>query len=282
MPRPRSRARRTPALVTLTSDLGAAYAAQMKAVLARTLPPGHVIDLTHELPAHRIAEAAFLLRAMARAFPAGTVHVAVVDPGVGGRRAPIVIRCRDGSRLVGPDNGVLAPLAAALGGARAWRIEPAAGSGPRVGSTFEGRDLFAPTAARLALGAAPGSIGRPHRFHRLRLPQAERRPGGARGEILHIDRFGNLITNVPSDWIPVGSTQLSVRWGRRRARALPWAITYEHLPRQALGAVPSSFGLVEVARREGRASAIGPSRVGMPIEMRWPKAVSIRPARVRA
>jgi len=282
MPRPRSGARRTPALVTLSSDLGAAYAAQMKAVLARTLPPGHVIDLTHELPAHRIGEAAFLLRAMARAFPAGTVHVAVVDPGVGGRRAPIVIRCRDGSRLVGPDNGVLAPLAEALGGARAWRIEPVVDSGPRVGSTFDGRDLFAPTAARLALGAPPGAIGRPHRFHHLRLPQPERRPGGARGEIVHIDRFGNLITNVPSDWIPVGSTHLSVRWGGRRARALPWASTYERLPRHALGAVPSSFGLVEIARREGRASSVGPSRVGMPVQLGWARAVSSRPASVRA
>ncbi|MFZ0699288.1 MAG: SAM-dependent chlorinase/fluorinase [Thermoplasmata archaeon] len=281
MTRPRSRARRAPALVTLTSDLGAAYAAQIKAVLARTLPPGHVVDLAHDLPAHRIAEAAFLLRSMAASFPPGTVHVAVIDPGVGGRRVPIVIRCRDGSYLVGPDNGVLAPLAETLGNPRAWRIGPSLASDPRVGATFDGRDLFAPTAARLALGASVDSIGPPHRFHRLQLAEAKRAPGGARGEIVHIDRFGNLITNIPSDWIPAGTTRLAVRWGRLRSRALPWVPVYERLSSHALGALPSSFGQVEIARREGRASSVGAPRAGTPIRVRWAGVLPRRQASVR-
>lgn len=269
MRRLRSRARPPVALVTLTSDLGAAYAAQMKAVLAHRLPPGHVIDLSHELSAHRVEEAAFLLRAMAAGFPAGTVHVAVVDPGVGGRRAPIVIRCREGSWLVGPDNGVLAPLAEELGRPRAWRIAPESAGRARVGATFDGRDLFAPIAARLARGAPPASIGSPHRFYRLRLPCAELRPGGARGEIVHIDRFGNLITNIPSAWVPAGTTRLWMRWGRLRGRTVPWVPVYEQLALGALGALPSSFGLLEVARREGRAASVGSPRVGRPIEARW-------------
>lgn len=281
MARPRSRARRAADLVTLTSDLGSVYAAQMKAVLARRLPPGCIVDLSHELPAHRIAEAAFLLRAMAVAFPAGTVHVAVVDPGVGGRRAPIAIQCRDGSRLVGPDNGVLAPLAEALGGPRAWRIEPRLGAAPRVGATFDGRDLFAPAAARLALGAATSSLGPPHPFHPLALPSAKRGPEGARGEIVHIDRFGNLITNIPSGWVPPRARRLGVRWGASRARTLPWESAYERLAPNALGAVASSFGSVEIARREGRASRVPGSRVGTAIEIRWPEMPSRRPAPVR-
>ncbi len=83
-------------LVTLTSDVGAAYAAQMKGKLLSSLPPGRVVDLVHDLPAHGVEEAAFVLRAMATTFPAGTVHVVVVDPGVGGRRNQIVLVCRDG------------------------------------------------------------------------------------------------------------------------------------------------------------------------------------------
>jgi len=277
MSRPRPRARRTPALVTLSSDLGAAYAAQMKAVLARALPPGYVVDLAQDLPAHGIAEAGFLLRAMAIRFPAGTVHIAVVDPGVGGRRAPIVIRCRDGTLLVGPDNGVLAPIAEALGGARAWRIEPGpSATPPRAGTTFDGRDLFAPAAARLAVGIAPSSLGPPHRFRHLRLPKAERHSGGARGELVHIDRFGNLITNVPSAWVPARTTRLQVRVGRSRSRWLPWVVAYEHLPSHALGALPSSFGSIEIARRESRAAARRGIRVGMSLEVRWPTGADKR------
>ena len=120
-------------LVTLTTDVGAAYAAQMKGVLARALPPGTVVDLVLDLRPHAIEEAAFLLRHMAPTFPPGTVHVAVVDPGVGGRRAPIAVACREGSFLVGPDNGVLGPLAEVLGVRRVVRLEPAASSLPALG-----------------------------------------------------------------------------------------------------------------------------------------------------
>lgn len=269
MGRPRSRARRRPALVTLTSDVGAAYAAQMKAVLAGSLPPGHVIELTHELPAHQVREAAFLLRAMAAPFPAGSVHVAVVDPGVGGRRAPIVIRCQDGSLLVGPDNGVLAPLADALGSPRAWKIDPRQEANSRVGSTFDGRDLFAPVAAQLALGVSPTTLGRPHPFLRLSVPRPARRPGGARGEIVHIDRFGNLITNVPSDWVPRATERLRVRWRPHPPRTVPWVVAYEHLAPRSIGSLPSSFGLVEIARREGRVAGTGDVRVGTAVEVEW-------------
>src|SRR5690242_1156568 len=102
-------------LVTLTTDLGWAYAAQMKGVLSRLLPPAQIVDVDHELPAHGISEAAFVIRQVAPTLPSGTVHVVVVDPGVGGRRAPVAVRLRDGTSLVGPDNGVLSPLAEEVG-----------------------------------------------------------------------------------------------------------------------------------------------------------------------
>jgi S-adenosylmethionine hydrolase len=262
--------RRRPGLVTLTSDLGWAYAAQVKGALLRACPDIPLVDLTHDLPRHRISEAAFVLRAMATSFPPGTIHVAVVDPGVGGRRAPIVLRCRDGSVLVGPDNGVLAPLARALGRPHAMRldrerIEP----GDRVGTTFDGRDLFAPAAARIACGEPWSKLGSPFSFHDLRLPEAVRTPGAASGEIMHVDHFGNLISNVPTEWIPSPVAGLAVTVGSGRARRIPWVRSYETLGRGRLGALGSSFGTVELAVAEGSALERLTARTGTPIKLRW-------------
>ncbi|HYA11277.1 MAG TPA: SAM-dependent chlorinase/fluorinase, partial [Thermoplasmata archaeon] len=217
-----SRARRRAGVrrwVTLSSDLGSAYAAQMKAVLAHDLPPGTVIDLAHDLRPHALGEAAFVVRAMAARFPAGTVHIVVVDPGVGGRRAPIVVACRDGSVLVGPDNGVLGPLCDALGGGSAFRIDPTRlDAAPRVGTTFDGRDVFAPAAAQIATGTDPGALGPPIELRRLPEAGPKRTATGASGSVLHIDRFGNLVTDVPTSWVPRGTSSVGVRLGRVRRR----------------------------------------------------------------
>jgi S-adenosyl-L-methionine hydrolase (adenosine-forming) len=259
-----------PRLVTLTTDIGSAYAAQMKAVLAHTLPPGGIVDLAHDLRPHAIGEAAFLVRAMARGFPPGTVHVVVVDPGVGGRRAPIVVECRDGSRLVGPDNGVLMPLARALGRPRAYRIDPRRlAARERVGTTFDGRDLFAPTAALLARGTPARRLGRPIRPRPYAVPAARRTTTGARGEVLHADRFGNLITNVPTEWLPHGAARVRVRLGRGAPRALPVARSYEELGRSRAGLLGSSFGLLELGVSEGSAARRFGAAVGAPVVFDW-------------
>jgi S-adenosyl-L-methionine hydrolase (adenosine-forming) len=270
---PRETPRRPQRLVTLTTDIGWAYAAQMKGVLARSLPPGRVVDLTHEVPRHAVPEAAFILRSIAERFPAGTVHVAVVDPGVGGRRAPLIIATRDGSRLVGPDNGVLAPLAHRLGRPRAFRIDPdRVRGGPRVGTTFDGRDLFAPTAALLARGSPPSSLGIPHRFVDLALPQPRRTADGARGEVVHRDAFGNLITNVPTEWLPRADTVLRLFLGRARPRPLPRASSYEGLGPGHLGVLGSSFGTLELAVAEGRADRRLRADAGTPVRFAWSSA----------
>ncbi len=257
-------------LVTLSSDLGAAYAAQMKAVLHRTLPAGAIVDLAHDLRPHAIREAAFVVRAMAERFPAGTVHLVVVDPGVGGRRAPVVIRCRDGSRLVGPDNGVLAPLAQALGGGTVYRLEPARLSGAtRVGTTFDGRDLFAPAAARLARGARPEQLGPRTRLQAADpFPTPRRRPSGAVGSVAHVDHFGNLITDVPSAWLPERTAGVRLRLGRLRRR-LRVVSSYEEGGRGRLVALRSSFGTLELAVGEGCADALVQGPVGAPVVFGW-------------
>ena len=262
--------RRGPRLITLTSDIGSAYAAQMKAVLARRRPPGTVVDLAHDLRPHAVAEAAFLLRAMALGFPAGTVHVAVVDPGVGGRRLPIVIECADGSTLVGPDNGVLLPLAEALGRGKSYRIEPARlDDRSRVGTTFDGRDLFAPTAGLLAEGVPARQLGESIRPHRYAVPAAHRSRGGARGEVVHEDRFGNLVTNVPTGWVPAGTRRVALDVGAATARPVPFVPSYEELGRGRIGCLGSSFGLVEVAVAEGNAARRVRASVGDPVALRW-------------
>ncbi|MGI0071132.1 MAG: SAM hydrolase/SAM-dependent halogenase family protein [Thermoplasmata archaeon] len=262
--------RRGPRLITLTSDIGSAYAAQMKAVLARRRPPGTVVDLAHDLRPHAISEAAFLFRAMAIGFPAGTVHVAVIDPGVGGSRAALAIECADGSTLVGPDNGVLLPLAEALGRPKTFRLDPSTvRARAQVGTTFDGRDLFAPTAALLAEGVAAARLGRSVRPKRYRLPAARRRAGGATGEVVHEDRFGNLITNIPTEWVPAGTYRVELRAAGAPARSLPFGTSYEALSRGRAGCLGSSFGLVEVAVSEGNAAKRFRATVGASVEARW-------------
>ncbi len=258
-------------LVTLTTDIGAVYAAQMKAVLYQRLPPGHVIDLVHDVTPHRIEEAAFLLRHMGAMFPPGTVHIAVVDPGVGSARAPVVVECADGSLLVGPDNGVLQPLSDRLGGGIAYRLDPARVTpGRRPSPTFEGRDLFAPAAARLATGTPARRLGRRFSPRPYSLPAPRRRGATIQGVVLHIDHFGNLITNVPGEWLPPEGRRMAVRLGRGAPRSLPRARTYADLAPRRLGILVSSFGTAEVSAREDSASRRLGARPGMALTLRGP------------
>jgi hypothetical protein len=240
------------------------------ALISAGVPPERLLDLAHDLPAHGVREAAFLLREMARGFPPTTVHLVVVDPGVGGRRRPVVVVTNSGPILVGPDNGVLVPFAEELGIRRTYRIDPRRlPDRPRVGTTFDGRDLFAPAAALLARGTPPSALGPAVPLTPYSIPRASRSPGGARGAVLHVDRFGNLITNVPSRWIGVGAPRLRVAVGSGRARSVPVARSYESLGPGELGVLGSSFGLIEVAVGEGRAADRLRAGVGAPVVLAW-------------
>ena len=249
----------------------------MKAVLARSVAPGRVIDLAHDLPAHGVAEGAFLFREMARAFPPGTVHVVVVDPGVGGRRAPIAIECADGSVVVGPDNGVLYPFVKERGLRRAVRLDPTSRARPpRVGATFDGRDVFAPAAAKLLNGTPLVRLGPPIEPRPLDLPRPVRSAGGVRGEVLHVDRFGNLITNLPSDWRPATARGARGRLAGEPRCRLPYASSYEGLGAGRAGLLASSFGLLEISVDRGRADARFRAGVGSRVELEWVTGVRAR------
>jgi S-adenosylmethionine hydrolase len=156
---------------------------------------------------------------------------------------------------VGPDNGVLSLAAEALGGGRAVRVDPDRLSPDGVTSaTFEGRDVFAPAAAALASGRALSGLGSPTAWKVLRWPTPKRRPDGVEGEVVYLDVFGNAITNIPVEALPEESGELRLRVGRGRARRIRRKRTYADLTPGGIGVVGSSFGLIELAVRDGSAA----------------------------
>ena len=244
-----------PFIVTLLSDFGSGspYPAQMKVVLASSCE-AMLIDITHDVPRHDIRAGAYLLAAVARTTPAGTVHLAVVDPGVGTTRRPLII-ASGGQVFIGPDNGLLLPAANRAGRPRAFEIIAPEILQSVSSSTFHGRDIFAPLAARLVRGTPPQALGcAVEDFVDLTL-EAGRRVGNALlGEVLYVDAFGNLITNIPAGELGRDGAVIHLTVGRRRARAAA-VRTYGDVARGDIAVVPGSDGLLEIAVREGSAAA---------------------------
>lgn len=259
-------------LVTLTTDFGTrdAYVAQMKGVLYALGPSEiEVIDLSHELAAQQVFEAALFLRCAVPRFPAGTIHVVVVDPGVGSARRALV--CSHGGQLLlGPDNGV---LSLALGEhVQTVVLEPERFVTGALSQTFHGRDLFAPAAARLAHGAFPEQLGKPtDQIVQLSWPSLERSSSQLRGKVLHVDRFGNLISNISRDdlsgWLAASD------WSRVRVSAagsggLPLVRCYADAAVGSPAALFGSTDLIEVAVTNGSAAAQLGAAVGAEVVVR--------------
>jgi len=248
-----------PALVTLTTDLGTAdgYVGAMKGVLQRTAPGVVVVDIAHDVPRHDIAAGAHALATAAPWFPAGTVHVGVVDPGVGGSRRGVVVVARQ-QLFVGPDNGLFS--LAAPEPAAAYEIAAPGFRAERVSPTFHGRDLFAVAAARLAAGAAPEEVG-PRVALVGRLAEDATGSAGAH-RVVHVDAFGNLITDIAAEAVPAGAR---VRVGGRDVG--PLCRTFEDVARGELLAYVGSGGTVAIAVREGSAAErLGTGRAA-PVEV---------------
>jgi hypothetical protein len=166
---------------------------------------------------------------------------------------------------------VLSPLAHALGRPKAYRLDARRIQLPnRVGTTFDGRDLFAPAAARVAAGESLARLGTRAPFREAALAEAVRGSASATGQIVHVDHFGNLISNVPTEWVPPGLRHLSVTVGRRRPVRLPWVASYEALSRGKLGVLGSSFGTAEVAVANGNAAQRFRGRPGTALGFGWP------------
>ena len=234
-----------PRVITLLTDFGTAdgYVGEMKGVLIAGAPEAMLVDITHEIPAQDVETARLTLARVWRRFPPGTVHLVVVDPGVGTDRAALAV-ASDDRFLVGPDNGVLSP-ALLITGSRAIALPTPA----NASATFHGRDVFAPAAARLASGAAIETLGTPMAQPRVRRTPEPRRTGDGAllGEVISIDRFGNAITNL-----------VGLRTGTVEAAglSLPLRRTYGEAPVGAPVAIVGSSGLIELAVRDGHAARV--------------------------
>ena len=189
-------------LITLTTDFGTSggYVAAMKGVILSICPNARLVDISHHVAAFDVMEAAFVLGQAVRYYPPGTIHLVVVDPGVGSHRRPVALRA-GGHLIVGPDNGIFSLLLkdqtpesiVVLDNTEMYRT-------PRPSKTFHGRDIFAPAAARLASGTPLVQLGAPVESLSLlnwALPIDDNQ--GIRGWIVHVDHFGNCITNIPLD-----------------------------------------------------------------------------------
>lgn len=233
-------------VVTLLTDFGTAdgYVAALKGVVATGAPRARVDDAGHDLPRGNVAHAAWALRRFWDRYPPGTVHVVVVDPGVGTSRRAVAVAA--GGRFgVGPDNGVFTHVLTKAGSWKAVELEIS----PEASSTFHGRDVFAPAGARLAAGESLESLGRAVDDLML-LPEPTAAVG--RGSVQTVDRFGNLVTDIPADALGTGT---EVEIGGRR---IPAARTYGDVTPGRLVALRGSDGTVEVAVRDGSAaSALG-------------------------
>lgn len=249
-----------PALISLTSDFGLAdsYVAEMKAALLAGAAGAPLLDVTHDLPPGDIWGGAWTLRRVWTRVPPGSVHLCVIDPTVGSDRRAIAARAAD-RWLVGPDNGLLTFLEAAADGvpiSAAWELRrPSRGAA----STFHGRDLFAPAAASIAAGrpeaALAGAID-PEGLVRLPVPRPRRGRTGVSGMVVHVDRFGNLVTDIPVPW---AGERPRVRLDGRSLAG--WAASYADVaPGEAL-LTRGSAGTLEISVRDGRAAeALGVAR----------------------
>ncbi|HEU4412601.1 MAG TPA: SAM-dependent chlorinase/fluorinase [Polyangiaceae bacterium] len=254
--------------VTLLTDFGTRdpFVGLMKGVIVGLAPAARLVDLGHESDAFDVAAAAFWLARSYAYFPPGTVHLAVVDPGVGSARRAIAA-VAGGHAFVGPDNGLLAGALAGAGPVEAVELDPSrAGRGGDLSATFHGRDLFAPAAARLAAGAALGELGRPLDPASLApspLPSPRREGGALAGEVVVVDRFGNLITNLEAGARAAGSGA-RVEWAGGELRLVR---TYAEAARGAPLALVNAFGVVEIAVREGSAAAAFGLGRGSPVRL---------------
>jgi len=241
----------TPTIALLT-DFGTAgwYVACLKAVILRICPQAHVVDISHEIPPQDIPVGALTLAAAASWFPAKTVFVGVVDPGVGTSRRLLAAQA-DAYRFVGPDNGLLGLVLA-----RAKRLSLVHLTNPRywlpeTSQTFQGRDIMAPVAAHLARGCPLRRLGVPvNRYQSLRLPPLQREGKSIRGCILYTDSFGNLITNLPVSLV-ADHAPVQVRYRRMPVRVVS---SYAEGRDGELVALCGSSGYLELAIRNGSAA----------------------------
>ncbi len=260
-------------LITLITDFGDTdhFVGAMKGIIARTAPAARVIDITHQIAAYNVNEAAFVIAETWPCFPKGTIHVVVVDPGVGSTRRPLLVEA-SGHFFVGPDNGVFSMIYSQTsidGQTHKVRVL----SNPKmmlgtVSRTFHGRDVFAPVAGHLAKGAKPAAFGkRIDDYLRLNLAQPEQLASHTwRGQILKVDHFGNLITNFQEKTFQQIKTRpFELRTSTQKIHRL--ALNYAETAPGELFAIIGSSGYLEIAANQASAAEKLGNSAGSPVEL---------------
>jgi len=262
-------------LITLTTDFGLKdpFVGMMKGVIYNINESADIVDITHEIRSQDILEGAFILSKSYRFFPKGTVHVAVVDPGVGSTRRPILV-IASGHYFIGPDNGILFPVIDEDPNSKVIGITQDRYFLRSVSATFHGRDIFAPAAAWLSKGIDPLSFGPLiASFTTLSIPPIERGPGYIRGRVIYIDRFGNVITNIPSSQIDIlhqggiSTDRLKTKIGGMEIIGL--SRYYGEVKAGEIGVILNSFGLFEIYAYMGRAAEIIHAEKGDIVEIQY-------------
>jgi len=243
-------------IITLTTDFGECdhYVAMMKGVILSVNPDATIIDVTHQIPSHSIKEGSLIIKASYTYFPSGTVHVGVVDPGVGGTRRPIAILV-DNHFFVGPDNGLFSPIIETQRHPDVIHLKEKKYWMHNISPTFHGRDIFAPAAAHLSLGVNPFSMGEKidNPTH-LASPLPQKNNSDLVGEIIRVDHFGNLITNITEEHLGpfLTAKELTIRIGRVTLKKI--STTYNDVPEGQPLALIGSSHLLEIAVNMGRAT----------------------------
>ncbi len=255
-------------LITLTTDFGHkdAFVGAMKGVILGVNPKVGIVDLSHGIPPQDIMAGALVLSEAVPFFPAGTIHVAVVDPGVGSERRPLLIQS-EREFFVGPDNGLFSLV---MKGKKPQQIIELSKDNYHLkptSSTFHGRDIFAPVAAHLSLGLSPKKLGNPvEDFVRLPWPEVTTNERSIQGEVIYVDGFGNLITNIQEDTLaPFPKNKLSTNIGQLQIHGL--SASYSAVRKGDVVAVINSWRFLEIAVRDGSAANQTGKSVGEPVEI---------------
>lgn len=260
-------------LITLTTDFGLKdpFVGMMKGVIYRINGTVTIVDISHEIGSQDILEGAFVISQSYRFFPEDTVHMVVVDPGVGSSRRPILVKA-SGHYFVGPDNGVLSLVIGEDSGSRMIEITSEQYFLKGISATFHGRDIFAPVAAWLSKGVEPDHFGRIiYDYTRLEIPAIEKGPDYVKGSVIYIDRFGNIITNIPyANLDPFTQGTISISSFLIRIRGIE--ITgmnkyYAEVRAGELGTIIDSFGLLEIYAYTDSAAKILNAKKGDIVEV---------------
>jgi len=252
-------------IITLTTDIGWFYAAQMKAKILSINRDAKIVDITHDIHPQNIMEGAYVLYSSVIHFPEA-IHIAVVDPGVGTERKSLIVECKNGY-FVGPDNGVLIPAASRLGIKKVYEITERKYMAAEISNTFHGRDIFSPVAAHLSLGVKPYEIGREITDYRNLDFEIVERGNVISGKIMFIDKFGNMVTNIPDKFLKLRhGDRVKIKVSEKELE-IKFLKSYGYAEKGEMLLTVSSSNFLEISCRDGNASQMLEAEIGDDVEI---------------